>query len=118
ELYRCPDCRAEVSYGDEKCKNDHLLAWDNAAVARIAEQTGTTPKTPTTFLETKIEWGVFGLYILIIAILGVALVYSLSKGTDYTNFSSAIVTALTTIAGFAVGVNSGTPSSPRPSQKK
>jgi predicted exporter len=69
-------------------------------------------------LETKIEWGVFFLYLAIVSVLGFALAYALYLGTNYTTFAGTIVTALTTIAGFAVGVNSGTPSSSTPTQKK
>jgi len=114
EVYRCPQCRAEVTQGDAKCKNGHTLEWIEAAAVRVAPSAGGASTKPTTFLETKIEWGVFGLYVIIVGVLGISLLYSLSKGTDYTTFASAIVTALTTIAGFAVGVNagnSGTPSS-------
>jgi len=103
---------------DEKCPKGHYLEWDGAPATRAAPPAGTKTNKPTTLLETKIDWGVFGLYILIVAVLGTALVYSLSKGSDYASFSSAIVTALTTIAGFAVGVNSGSPSTSTPSQRK
>jgi hypothetical protein len=53
----------------------------------------------------KINWGVVVLYLVIVIMLGVALMYSLSLGAAYATFSSSIVTAITTIAGFAVGVN-------------
>ena len=117
EIFRCPQCRAEVSQGDATCKNGHELAWGGAAPQKVATPAGTPANTPTTFLETKIDYGVFLLYVLIVVVLGAALWYSLSLGTGYMSFSSAIVTALTTIAGFAVGVNAGTPSS-TPQQKK
>jgi len=45
------------------------------------------------------------LYFIIIVVLGSALIYSLSLGKDYVTFSSSIITAITTIAGFAVGAN-------------
>jgi hypothetical protein len=120
ESYHCSECGAVVARGQSQCINQHPLAWDQAAVTRAAAK-GQTATQPTTFLETKIEWGVFFLYLVIAAVLGGALVFSLSKGTDYTTFASSIVTALTTIAGFAVGVNSGAPStstSSAPTQKK
>ncbi len=118
EVYRCPQCRAEVAQGDPTCKNKHPLEWGEAAAVREAAPPGQTSTKPTTFLETKIEWGVFGLYVLIVGVLGIALLYSLSKGTEYTTFASAIVTALTTIAGFAVGVNAGSPGAPSSSKDK
>ena len=64
------------------------------------------------------EWGVFALYVIVVAVLGVALVYALSMGTNYTTFAGSVVTALTTIAGFGVGVNSTTPSPPTTTPKK
>ena len=45
------------------------------------------------------------LYLTIVIVLGLALGYSLTLGKDYIVFASSIVTALTTIAGFAVGAN-------------
>lgn len=59
--------------------------------------------------EPAIDWSVLILYIIIVSFLGIALVYSLHLGSDYQNFSASIVTALTTIAGFAIGVNAAPP---------
>jgi len=53
----------------------------------------------------EIQWPVVILYFIIIVVLGSALIYSLSLGKDYVTFSSSIITAITTIAGFAVGAN-------------
>jgi hypothetical protein len=61
--------------------------------------------------EPAIDWSVLILYIIIVAFLGSALVYSLNLGPDYQSFSASIVTALTTIAGFAIGVNAAPPKS-------
>jgi hypothetical protein len=55
--------------------------------------------------EFEIQKGILILYLLIIGVLGMALGYSLSLGKDYVTFSSSIITAITTIAGFAVGAN-------------
>ena len=74
-----------------------------------------TPQTPVESLETKIDYGVFLLYVLIVGFLGCALLYSLYLGSTYQTFSSAIITAMTTIAGFAVGANAS--SSPPPSSQ-
>lgn len=70
------------------------------AAAGAGETTETTEKTsqPTT------KTGVLILYILIIAVLGGALWASLASGKSDT-FSTSIITALTTIAGTAVGAN-------------
>jgi len=38
--------------------------------------------------------------------MGAAILYSLYSGKNYQTFSCAIITALTRIAGFAIGVNS------------
>jgi hypothetical protein len=56
----------------------------------------------------ELNSGVLVLYITLVIVLGLALWYSLSLGSSYTTFASSLVTALTTIAGFAVGVNSHT----------
>jgi len=71
-----------------------------------------TPVKPVLFEEPAIDWSVLILYVIIVIFLGVALVYSLSLGKDYLSFAAAIVTALTTIAGFAIGANAGPPPSP------
>ena len=71
-----------------------------------------TPVEPILVEEPAIDWGVLILYAIIITILGIALVVSLTLGSDYLNFASAIVTALTTIAGFAIGVNASPPKKP------
>lgn len=63
------------------------------------------PVTPIVSTELVLDRNVLYLYILIVSILGVALLYSLYLGEEYQTFSSAIITALTTIAGFAIGVN-------------
>ena len=57
--------------------------------------------------EPMIDKGVLLLYVIIVGALAAALIFSLSLGKDYQSFSSSIVTALTTIAGFAVGANAG-----------
>lgn len=57
--------------------------------------------------ETKINYGVLALYIIIVGFLGSALLYSLYRGAASDTFSSSLITALTTIAGFGVGANSG-----------
>jgi len=64
---------------------------------------------PVLVEEPALDWGVLILYILIVVVLGLALGYSLYLGKEYQSFASAIVTALTTIAGFAVGANAGPP---------
>jgi hypothetical protein len=117
ESYYCSECGLRVTRGQTECNNKHPIAWDQAAATR-AKETGKAATQPTTFLETKIEWGVFFLYLAIVGVLGFALAYALSMGTSYTTFGGTIVTALTTIAGFAIGVNAGTPSSSTPTQKK
>jgi hypothetical protein len=61
--------------------------------------------------EPAIDWSVLILYVIIVSFLGAALVYSLYLGPDFQNFSASIVTALTTIAGFAIGVNAAPPKS-------
>lgn len=61
--------------------------------------------------EPAIDWSVLILYIIIVAFLGSALIYSLSLGSAFQSFSASIVTALTTIAGFAIGVNAAPPKS-------
>lgn len=112
QTYRCPECGTVVTPGQTECpKCKQQIRWDQAAVAK-AQTAGTTASQPTTFLETKIEWGVFVLYVILAVVLGSALLYALSLGTNYTTFAGTIVTALTTIAGFAVGVNSTTPTPP------
>lgn len=63
------------------------------------------PATPIVSTELVLDRNVLYLYILIVSILDLALIYSLYLGKDYQTFSSAIITALTTIAGFAIGVN-------------
>lgn len=114
QTFRCPECGIVVTPGTTECPNcKHQIRWDPAAVAR-AQKTAPASQ-PTTILETKIEWGVFILYVIIAMVLGSALLYSLSLGTSYTTFAGTIITALTTIAGFAVGVNSST--STQPTQK-
>ena len=118
ESYHCSECGAVVKRGQTECVNNHTQAWDPAAVTRAAGTGKTPPTQPTPFLETKIEWGVFALYVIVVAVLGVALVYALSMGTNYTTFAGSVVTALTTIAGFGVGVNSTTPSPPTTTPKK
>jgi uncharacterized BrkB/YihY/UPF0761 family membrane protein len=70
------------------------------------------PVKPVLVEETTIDWGVLILYIIIVVFLGIALVYSLSLGKDYLNFSTAIITAVTTIAGFAIGTNASPPTTP------
>lgn len=117
-MYRCPVCHVVVGPDDATCKNGHALtAQVTAAVpsatkdaAGPSSATGQQVSTATEVLETKIDYGVFLLYVLIVAILGAALLYSLSLGSTYQTFSSAIITALTTIAGFAVGANASSPS--------
>jgi hypothetical protein len=69
------------------------------------------PVSPVLVEEPAIDWSVLILYIIIVSFLGIALVYSLSLGSDFQNFSASIVTALTTIAGFAIGVNAAPPKS-------
>jgi len=64
-----------------------------------------SPVSPILVEEAKLDWSVLILYIIIISFLGAALVYSLHLGTDFMSFSASIVTAMTTIAGFAIGVN-------------
>ena len=59
--------------------------------------------------EPAIDWSVLILYIVIVVFLGLALVLSLSLGSEYLSFAASIVTALTTIAGFAIGVNAAPP---------
>ncbi|MDI9643749.1 MAG: hypothetical protein QFX35_00835 [Candidatus Verstraetearchaeota archaeon] len=63
------------------------------------------PVTPIVSTELVLDRNVLYLYVLIVSILGLALMYSLYLGEKYQTFSSAIITALTTIAGFAIGVN-------------
>jgi len=72
----------------------------------------TEPVKPILVEEPAIDWSVLILYAIIVFFLGLALIYSLSLGKDYQSFSSAVVTALTTIAGFAIGVNAGPPPTP------
>ena len=67
------------------------------------------PIAPVLVEEPAIDWSVLILYIIIVSFLGIALVYSLHLGTEYQSFSASIVTALTTIAGFAIGVNAAPP---------
>ncbi len=55
--------------------------------------------------QTTFNREMAALYAIIIIVLGLALIFSLSLGKDYMAFSSSIVTALTTIAGFVVGTN-------------
>jgi hypothetical protein len=62
--------------------------------------------TPIVSTKFVLDRNVLYLYILVVSILGAALLYSLYLVKDYQTFSSAIITALTTIAGFAIGVNS------------
>jgi len=70
------------------------------------------PLKPEVVYEPAIDKGVLGLYVLIALVLGAALLYSLSLGEKYLALSSSIVTALTTIAGFAVGANVAPPQLP------
>lgn len=74
-----------------------------------SEKVSATPTQPVLVEEPAIDWGVLMLYVIVISFLGISLIYSLSLGKDYLSFASAIVTALTTIAGFAVGANAGPP---------
>jgi hypothetical protein len=53
----------------------------------------------------QLNKAVLALYVLIVLVLGALGAYSLYLGKDYVTFTSSIVTALTTIAGFAVGAN-------------
>ncbi len=55
--------------------------------------------------EVQIQWPVVLLYFAMLGVLGLGLMYSLSLGKEYQSFASSIITAITTIAGFAVGVN-------------
>ncbi len=55
--------------------------------------------------EVQIQWPVVLLYLVMLGVLGLGLMYSLSLGKEYQTFASSIITAITTIAGFAVGVN-------------
>jgi len=71
------------------------------------------PVKPIAVDEPVIDKGVLSLYILVVSFLGAALLYSLSLGEKYLTFSGSIVTALTTIAGFAVGVNAVPPEPPQ-----
>jgi len=64
------------------------------------------PVTPIVLTVFVLDRNVLYLYILVVSILGAALLYGLYLGKDYQTFSSAIITALITIAGFAIGVNS------------
>ncbi|MEN3049771.1 MAG: hypothetical protein ABC585_05775 [Candidatus Methanosuratincola petrocarbonis] len=64
------------------------------------------PVTPIVLTVFVLDRNVLYLYILVVSILGAALLYGLCLGKDYQTFSSAIITALITIAGFAIGVNS------------
>jgi hypothetical protein len=66
---------------------------------------------PVAVEEPAIDWSVLILYIIIVSFLGAALIVSLYLGTDYQSFSASIVTAMTTIAGFAIGVNAAPPKS-------
>ena len=54
---------------------------------------------------TQLDYGVLALYVIIVGVLGAMGAYSLMLGQAYMTFTSSIVTALTTIAGFAVGAN-------------
>lgn len=74
-------------------------------------ETSDVPVSPVLVEEPAIDWSVLILYIIIVSFLGVALVVSLYLGSDYQSFSASIVTALTTIAGFAIGVNATPPKS-------
>jgi hypothetical protein len=102
--------------GASKCSNpdpakQHTITWPGSPEAKAAAAPGATPTTPIASRETTLDKGVLSLYLIIVFVLGVAMLYSLYKGTDYNSFSTGIVTALTTIAGYAIGVNSSTPSS-------
>jgi hypothetical protein len=73
--------------------------------------TSEIPLAPVLVEEPAIDWSVLILYIIIVSFLGAALIVSLYLGSDYQSFSASIVTALTTIAGFAIGVNAAPPKS-------
>jgi hypothetical protein len=62
------------------------------------------------YTPAEIKWPIVVLYVVTVAFLGVALLYSLSLGKDYLTFAGSVITALTTIAGFAVGANATHPS--------
>jgi hypothetical protein len=69
----------------------------------------TNPVSPVLVEEPTLDKSVLILYILILSFLGVGLIISLLLGTEFQSFSASIVTAMTTIAGFAIGVNSEKP---------
>lgn len=55
--------------------------------------------------QPRLNWPVLFLYVIIVGFLGSALLYSLMLGKDYVSISNSIITALTSVAGFAVGAN-------------
>jgi len=69
----------------------------------------TNPVSPVLVEEPTLDKSVLILYVIILSFLGVGLIISLLLGTEFQSFSASIVTAMTTIAGFAIGVNSGKP---------
>jgi hypothetical protein len=69
----------------------------------------TNPVSPILVEEPTLDKSVLILYIIILSFLGVGLIISLLLGTEFQSFSASIVTAMTTIAGFAIGVNSEKP---------
>ena len=102
-------CHAEVPVGGTACTSagHHPIEWANGI--SVGDPSGKQPTKPLTGIETTIAWGVFYVYCLIVGVLGAALAASLYLGTGYMSFSTGVVTALTTIAGYAVGVNASPP---------
>jgi hypothetical protein len=96
--YHCPQCNTEVPFGASTCVKGHQLDW-----AYQTNRTAATAQTPTEGETTKFNNLVFWLYIVIFAFLGFALLYTIY--TNNTTIPGSIITAMVTIAGFAVGIN-------------
>jgi hypothetical protein len=112
-VYTCPIDGLEVKITDNTCPNGHVLDWGTmpakpaVAAHQLAAGTKEAPVKPDQKTDSKFSGGVLVLYIIIISVLGAALFADLDLGKD----PSAIITAITTIAGFAVGINTNQKSS-------
>lgn len=107
-VFRCSICKAVVDPNrDDKCRNGHPLDWNltSAVPAKPLVAGAAAPNKPIESSEATLSKPVLYIYLIIVVVLGAALGASLYLGTNYTTFASSIVSALTTIAGFAVGIN-------------
>lgn len=87
-----------VAPNQDKCINGDQLDW------AILRGGSTSPNTPTKDDDTtKFNKYVFGIYLVVFAILGAALIFTIAISN--TTLPASIITAMVTIAGFAVGIN-------------